>query len=638
MLSSLYIKIKRFSIRWPVAFKFFIAFFFFLLYQKKIRKKSEYLVYQYNFYHAFKAVLKSIIVEGDPGKTKIYYCSLPLSHELNIPVTYTADSYNLFRWHELMFLKRGLKESNSFPLISSACYLCLFAELLMKKGFYSLGYSIYLWLSQNRNKSYQVMGLLGLLDVTSLFIKWNHQLNSFKEKGTWFDSDKSHHSSDELSFLFNIGTENTLDDLYLKLQQLSPKHIMTKFIYADFLIMTNRHKEALSLFEYISKEIPSNIYIKEKISHLNAFLFGSINTSYITVNTIKFNSFCLKYNQKPTVIETPKKVSFNYEYYFGTRQFINEVDCLFDPVLLLKINNAFELGSLVGGEYEGTTYLFTDSHPLNHASFKMFNRLTLLYDDDKALMIKKQSTHCESAFFIQGNGWSYYHWLVETIPFLLIYKKMINNSIPLYFSFNLKQWHRDSLALLGLGNVQVLPVLPGKRRTFNTLFIASFESVDTVSTPSSILKIRQSLAKSKEIKVGKRFYITRKPTQGVRKLANECDIISLLTQFGFILVDPSDYSISEQIELFADVEAIVGEGGAAFSNLIFCPDKTKVLCLTSERGFYTSFSSISSAIGQDLSYAVSASRVIPSPYFMWCSRLLRPDVDQISMWLHDKLL
>ena len=73
-----------------------------------------------------------------------------------------------------------------------------------------------------------------------------------------------------------------------------------------------------------------------------------------------------------------------------------------------------------------------------------------------------------------------------------------------------------------------------------------------------------------------RIFISRSKAS-VRHIVNEGEVIRLLEAYGFILVCLEDWSIAQQIQLFASAKAIVSPHGAGLSNLAFCKKGTLVV-------------------------------------------------------------
>lgn len=93
--------------------------------------------------------------------------------------------------------------------------------------------------------------------------------------------------------------------------------------------------------------------------------------------------------------------------------------------------------------------------------------------------------------------------------------------------------------------------------------------------------IRKLLFKKTEIcdsEVVEKIFISR--GEGRKKrLVNEDELANLAAEKGFKIIDPSEFSIYEQIVLFSNAKYIIGDEGAAFVNLLFCKEGTKVACI-----------------------------------------------------------
>jgi len=66
---------------------------------------------------------------------------------------------------------------------------------------------------------------------------------------------------------------------------------------------------------------------------------------------------------------------------------------------------------------------------------------------------------------------------------------------------------------------------------------------------------------------GERIYIQRK---GRRKLTNEVDVINLLKEYGFTIIEDSPRTVAEQIAIYNTAKVIIGPHGASYTNIINC--------------------------------------------------------------------
>jgi capsular polysaccharide biosynthesis protein len=78
-----------------------------------------------------------------------------------------------------------------------------------------------------------------------------------------------------------------------------------------------------------------------------------------------------------------------------------------------------------------------------------------------------------------------------------------------------------------------------------------------------------------------------------RSISNRRAVDALLASFGFMTVNPANYSFAEQVELFANADEVVGVMGAALTNTVFCRPGTKIVCLAPVSMFDTFYWRIS---------------------------------------------
>ncbi|HMR82963.1 MAG TPA: glycosyltransferase family 61 protein [Niabella sp.] len=70
---------------------------------------------------------------------------------------------------------------------------------------------------------------------------------------------------------------------------------------------------------------------------------------------------------------------------------------------------------------------------------------------------------------------------------------------------------------------------------------------------------------------GNRIYISRK---GRREIENEGELIELLKEFDFIIIEDRERSVEEQINIYRNASFIIGPHGASFANIIWCKPRT----------------------------------------------------------------
>ena len=81
------------------------------------------------------------------------------------------------------------------------------------------------------------------------------------------------------------------------------------------------------------------------------------------------------------------------------------------------------------------------------------------------------------------------------------------------------------------------------------------------------IKVKTNTAKSKL-----KIYVRREDSF-YRKPLNEADIIDKLKSKGYMILNPRQYDIIDQISLFANASEIVAAHGSSLANIIFCKDQ-----------------------------------------------------------------
>jgi len=78
-----------------------------------------------------------------------------------------------------------------------------------------------------------------------------------------------------------------------------------------------------------------------------------------------------------------------------------------------------------------------------------------------------------------------------------------------------------------------------------------------------------------DIKEKTKLYISRQ-NSNYRRILNESDVIKLFKQHNFQIINPSNYEIKEQINLFSKADIVVSPTGSNLANIIFCKKGTKI--------------------------------------------------------------
>lgn len=205
-------------------------------------------------------------------------------------------------------------------------------------------------------------------------------------------------------------------------------------------------------------------------------------------------------------------------------------------------------------------------------------------------------------------AFNYYHMLFDNyIKLLAVEKSGIPKSVPIIVDSICKKYdsfqqvvnalnvcgreliYVDRLEKVRVGHLYAISsiniIAPQARDVMNT------RPMDVAFDPNYLNSLRNRLLSLKSNKTfSKRVFIRRK---GYAKRSwNEDDISVYLKAKGFEEYAPQELSFSEQIALFNNAEFIVAGSGAALSNLLFCKEGCKVICVYSAKVNIPSFTTL----------------------------------------------
>lgn len=219
---------------------------------------------------------------------------------------------------------------------------------------------------------------------------------------------------------------------------------------------------------------------------------------------------------------------------------------------------------------------------------------------------------------------NYYHIMFEImIKLLVIERANISQNIPLVI---------DEIVYKTNSFKQLLEILKGTGRNVIVIGpseIIEFESLYTISSVNIIppnlknffdvspedicfdinylqeLRNRLLVHKSKKI-FSKRIFISRKKTRN--RQYNENEVIDLVNLYDFQTISPEDYDLVDQISIFNGADIIVGASGAAFTNILFCKPKCKIICFQPRKVNIPAFSTIAAIIDAEMRYCLGFAR------------------------------
>ncbi|MVA81057.1 DUF563 domain-containing protein [Agrobacterium vitis] len=212
---------------------------------------------------------------------------------------------------------------------------------------------------------------------------------------------------------------------------------------------------------------------------------------------------------------------------------------------------------------------------------------------------------------IIGNGWykNYYHWTLQAIGCLLIYKKHRDDGNILLAMPRLNGWRNEALSLTGFSG-QVLEMDSHHVLHVDDCITSNLTGGDFAHAPHpAVMAEFEALAARVTIerRFSRKIYVSRLDAGDVRRVVNEKAVCTLLESHGFEIITPGELSVKEQVVAFRDAEIIVAPHGAGLANLVYCQPgvKTRVIELFQARCVNACYARICQAKGLDYTAIVN---------------------------------
>jgi hypothetical protein len=166
---------------------------------------------------------------------------------------------------------------------------------------------------------------------------------------------------------------------------------------------------------------------------------------------------------------------------------------------------------------------------------------------------------------------NYAHWLMDYLPRLALLDpsqtdfKVIVNVAP-------EAYRLESLELLGVSSDRIFEVKEECLCFENLLFC---HAADKMGVPKAVhlYKMRERLVTAAtgtayHPSPNRRIYISR--AKASRRISNENELLPILREYGFEVINCEDYKLADQIRIFSEANVVAGAHGAGIFNQIFC--------------------------------------------------------------------
>lgn len=191
----------------------------------------------------------------------------------------------------------------------------------------------------------------------------------------------------------------------------------------------------------------------------------------------------------------------------------------------------------------------------------------------------------KSVVLAASGGNMYYHWMFDILPRLHLLREcnIIKDFSNFVIPFQDLPFQRESLQLLHVDLDKVLAA--NDHFSFHIiadeLFVPALPSPLDVVAPWACSFLRKTfLIDLSNVRKGRKLYLKRNDK---RKIVNEMEIAMFLAEHHFETIDCAGLTIAEQARLFYEADVITGPHGAAFTNVVFCREGTKVIEFFSPR-------------------------------------------------------
>ena len=208
---------------------------------------------------------------------------------------------------------------------------------------------------------------------------------------------------------------------------------------------------------------------------------------------------------------------------------------------------------------------------------------------------------------------NYYHWTVQAVPRAAMVASvvppgsvdhwLVPDPAPAYVA--------DWLDRLGVPPADRVPVANGDEVTCDHLVVASIPARNRYIPPWVVEHLRGCFDAPDER--GRRLYIDRPPTDK-RRITNRGEVLSLVRDHGFEVVQLDGTTVAEQAALFSSADAVVGVHGAGFTNLVYCRPGTRVVELLPNNLFFPTHPKLCEAAGLEYACVRGVEPALPWPW------------------------
>lgn len=433
----------------------------------------------------------------------------------------------------------------------------------------------------------------------------------FNEKKVWLTNEyllkAIECAPDNLQVVLNYFNLNNLEDIETVLNK-TYIHNKNKEEYLTHYNRIKNEESFISLFR-------NKNYVKA-LNFLNMIV--SFKVELFRVTSVK--AFCTSKKNKYIIIEEEQYRDVWKPRYFGSSENEEQKQFLSPEIYIAELENVSVIGgsaAIIAVEYCLYDMAANDEdnrYDLRFPSFKAIDKNYVILGSVNSNQVIE-----EAISLLGAAAFNYYHATVELLSRIQYIDSFEEyRSIPLLIDeviLNTPQY-ADILKILNKFNHPIIFIKQNNMHRVKRLVFPSYNTwmpiniregetlipEDFLIASSAIKYLRENVLAGKESNVGyRKVFISRKNSSNVR-LCNEEDVIDLFKQYGFEVIYPEELSFSEQVEIFSKAEYVAGTSGAAFTNIIYCPQNATIISIAPKKYDFYLYSTISRLLGLECSF------------------------------------
>jgi hypothetical protein len=198
-----------------------------------------------------------------------------------------------------------------------------------------------------------------------------------------------------------------------------------------------------------------------------------------------------------------------------------------------------------------------------------------------ALTAKFTEVQVDEPVVFIGNAepYNYGSWLLKGLPRLSVWERLNKQGIK-----NLKvlvymerQWQKELLKLAGIDLDDVIHHDSKTIYRCKRLFVTSGRNNNFFADKETIAFYQRFLEKYGIVQKKEKLIYVSRLTQTRRVFINEQELVDELKKRDFLIFEPEQYPLLEQVRVFASAKLIVGPSGAGMFNCVFSPPGTTII-------------------------------------------------------------